>query len=99
MRTQFFTIRSLTLSALPAILAASCLGMSANEAPGGSDGDGSGSGDGTGGVEIDLDASTSDLPPTPGSGDGILTEDEACDDGNNLDGDDCGSGCRNLYVY
>jgi len=94
MRALSSTIRSASFATLSAILAASCLSMSADDSPGGSNG--SGSGDGTGGVEIDLDASTSDLPPTPGCGDGILTEDEACDDGNLDDGDGCAGNCRVL---
>jgi cysteine-rich repeat protein len=31
-------------------------------------------------------------------GDGKLQEGESCDDGNHVDGDGCGSGCRNIVV-
>lgn len=33
---------------------------------------------------------------TPGCGDGVLTEDEACDDGNTVSGDGCASTCTQL---
>jgi fibro-slime domain-containing protein len=33
------------------------------------------------------------LPPGPGCGDGVLTEDEACDDNNSMDGDGCAANC------
>ena len=45
----------------------------------------------------DADSSTlprDDRPPTPGCGDGILDDDEACDDGNREDGDGCSANCR-----
>ncbi len=35
-------------------------------------------------------------PPPPGCGDGTLTEDEACDDGNMLDGDGCAANCLSV---
>jgi fibro-slime domain-containing protein len=31
-------------------------------------------------------------------GDGVKDEGEECDDGNRMDGDDCGSGCRNVVI-
>jgi len=34
-----------------------------------------------------------DLPPPPGCGDGTLTSDEACDDGNKASGDGCNAQC------
>jgi cysteine-rich repeat protein len=34
----------------------------------------------------------------PRCGDGIVQEDEDCDDGNRLDGDGCGSACRDIIV-
>jgi len=34
-----------------------------------------------------------DMPPPPGCGDGTLTSDEACDDGNNMSGDGCNAAC------
>ncbi|MFZ5889478.1 MAG: DUF4215 domain-containing protein [Myxococcota bacterium] len=36
------------------------------------------------------------LPPTRACGDGVLTEDEACDDGNRSDGDGCLGNCRQV---
>ncbi len=48
----------------------------------------------TGGVSLgDIDP---DLPPTPGCGNGELTQDEACDDGNLDGGDGCAANCRSL---
>src|SRR5690606_33554929 len=35
-------------------------------------------------------------PPTANCGDGVLDDDEACDDGNKDSGDGCGSNCRYL---
>ena len=31
-------------------------------------------------------------------GDGVAQEDEDCDDGNTLDGDECGSSCRHIII-
>ena len=31
-------------------------------------------------------------------GDGIIQENEDCADGNSLDGDDCGSSCRDIII-
>lgn len=36
------------------------------------------------------------LSPTPGCGNGILTDDEACDDGNEVSGDGCFANCRQV---
>lgn len=41
---------------------------------------------------VDLDT----LPPTTNCGDGLLTDDEACDDGNQQDGDGCAANCRTV---
>jgi fibro-slime domain-containing protein len=38
-----------------------------------------------------------DAPAPPGCGDGILTEDEACDDGNRDDADGCHGNCLAVY--
>ena len=35
----------------------------------------------------------------PRCGDGILQPGEDCDDGNRVDGDGCGSACRNIMVH
>ncbi|MBN2194451.1 MAG: DUF4215 domain-containing protein [Polyangiaceae bacterium] len=51
---------------------------------------------GTGGQVIVNDPT--DDPPTPGCGDGVLTEDEACDDKNLTNGDGCAGNCRSLEV-
>jgi fibro-slime domain-containing protein len=40
----------------------------------------------------------SNLPATPGCGDGILTKDEACDDGNVEPGDGCLANCRQVEL-
>ncbi len=50
-----------------------------------------------GGINCDPSAPGSpcspDAPAPPGCGDGILTEDEACDDANKADGDGCWANC------
>ena len=64
---------------------------------------------GGGAVSLNPDASTislktdgpsirlgSDAPPAPGCGNGILTKDEACDDGNNVSGDGCAANCLSV---
>jgi fibro-slime domain-containing protein len=38
----------------------------------------------------------SDAPPGPNCGNGQLTSDEACDDGNNIDGDGCANNCLSV---
>jgi len=45
---------------------------------------------GSGGVPQDL----KDAPPTPSCADGVLDDDEACDDGGMANDDGCGSNCR-----
>jgi fibro-slime domain-containing protein len=45
-------------------------------------------------VIIPGDASFEDAPATPGCGNGVLEDDEACDDGNLASGDGCGANCR-----
>jgi fibro-slime domain-containing protein len=37
-----------------------------------------------------------DAPPAPGCGNGVLTKDEACDDGNNVSGDGCAANCLSV---
>ncbi|MEI9949703.1 MAG: DUF4215 domain-containing protein [Pseudomonadota bacterium] len=44
-------------------------------------------------VELDVDDKPADQPPPPGCGDGDLTSDEACDDGNTVSGDGCIANC------
>lgn len=38
----------------------------------------------------------SDAPPGPNCGNGVLTSDEACDDGNTVSGDGCANNCLNV---
>jgi len=40
--------------------------------------------------------SNSDTPPGPNCGNGVLTKDEACDDGNTVSGDGCAHNCLNV---
>lgn len=96
------------VSASSAVLLA--LAFACSPGADGSDGKGGGNGDGNGdsGSDLDLDSGDdgndggldgldpSERPPTEGCGDGVLTEDEACDDGNRDAGDGCHSNCRVL---
>ncbi len=83
-------------------LIAACSASGDNPPPGGAaapqEGDGTGGNgtlpDGAGGTQL-IDVNP-DLPPTPGCGDGIRTEDEACDDLNQDDGDGCAGNCRSV---
>jgi len=43
--------------------------------------------------DLAVDDKPPELPATPGCGDGTLTSDEACDDGNKVSGDGCASNC------
>lgn len=68
--------------------------------PGDGDGDGAGTGGssidlgmGGSGTDIDLDGDGMPDPPALNCGDGLLDPDEACDDGNEEDGDGCFSHC------
>src|SRR6188474_2417451 len=59
-------------------------------------GSGSGGGPdsgGTGGVVICTTGDCDGGTPPPGCGDGTLTDDEACDDGNEISGDGCSDTC------
>jgi fibro-slime domain-containing protein len=52
-------------------------------------------------IHVNLDARSpnrvgSDAPPGPNCGNGELTQDEACDDGNNVDGDGCAANCLSV---
>jgi fibro-slime domain-containing protein len=58
---------------------------------GGGPGTGSGGSSGSGGTGITLDPPPQQTPP--GCGDGDLTSDEACDDGNTSSGDGCAANC------
>ena len=54
----------------------------------------SGSGSGGTGTGTGFNANgTSNLPPPPGCGNGVLTSDETCDDGNMVSGDGCAANC------
>jgi fibro-slime domain-containing protein len=45
------------------------------------------------GPSCDIASTTADLPGPPGCGDGVRTDDEACDDGNKVSGDGCAGNC------
>jgi fibro-slime domain-containing protein len=52
-------------------------------------------------ISVNLDARSpnrvgSDAPPGPNCGNGELTQDEACDDGNRLDSDGCAANCLSV---
>ncbi len=99
-----FSQRGLALLVLGASWVVAC----AAPAPGGNgDGDSTGDGDETSATTIGDSAidpttgiGTSDSgidpggPPTRNCADGVRDEDEACDDGNEIDGDGCPSNCR-----
>jgi fibro-slime domain-containing protein len=77
------------------------MGCSAGEPPGapgpdGAVGSGGGTGAGSGGKGgiKDIPEDTKNDTPTASCADGIRDEDEACDDGNMISGDGCGSNCR-----
>ena len=56
-------------------------------------------GGGTGNTGFDPNAtSTSNLPAPPGCGNGDLTSDETCDDGNKVSGDGCAANCLAVEV-
>lgn len=101
--TRRRTASHITLASLSALTVGGLIACSA-ENPG-TESPTDGNGGDTGGVSLDpggVGGSTSggsldDLlgePPTENCGDGILHEDEACDDGNLQAGDGCHSNCR-----
>ena len=70
--------------------------VSRNTVSGSSAGAGAGSGINTGSggsLQINVDGGDSTAPAPPGCGDGMLTPDEACDDGNTVSGDGCSANC------
>ena len=75
------------------------MGTSSGDGDGdnGGDGDGEGDGDGDPGPKLDMpnddETCLEGVPTPPNCGDGILTEDEACDDGNTVGGDGCSADC------
>lgn len=100
LRSRRFWVRCAVLSlglGTVALLAGACSSGSGGGGDGnGSDhgnGDGSGSGTGSSGGGIDLGGG-GEAPP--GCGDGVLTEDEACDDGGRVDGDGCAANCLSV---
>lgn len=101
MRPASPSLRSTVLIASCFAGAASC-SPGAGEPPGvGTPQPGSGGRDGVpsvlgGTLIIGVGGGSSDAPP--GCGDGVLTEDEACDDGNRESGDGCAANCRSLEV-
>lgn len=99
MTTLRFFALALTLVTCPFATGAAC-----SAPPGDGDGDGSGAGSGDGDGDLDPfgdgdgdgDINIEDQDPTPGCGNGELTEDEACDDGNLESGDGCLANCRGV---
>ncbi len=77
-----------------------------NGADGGTNSDGAGGGaseGNDGGLNVgagpgnDVDVNDNkDVPAAPNCGDGVLDEDEACDDGNEMSGDGCADTCRQV---
>ncbi len=63
---------------------------------GGSAGSGSSSGSGGGLICTDGDCQKPDPGTPPPCGDGVLTEDKVCDDGNREDGDGCAGDCLSV---
>lgn len=99
--------RFLGLGCLSISVALACSASSPGSSRGGDDGSGTPTGignaaTGTGTTGISFTGSTGGLdpvtmePPTLNCGDGILDDDEACDDANQSDGDGCGGNCRFL---
>jgi len=91
-----FVLGSSIVVCVSAAVIASCSAGAGPDGPGGASGTGGTRQrvDGTGGISLgDIDP---DAPPTPGCGNGELTDDEACDDGNLESGDGCAGNCRAL---
>ena len=72
---------------------------------GGSQGDGDGDGPGDGDSNNDggflnptIPKDEPSGPPPPGCGDGMRSPSEACDDGNNMDGDGCRQDCKGIEL-
>src|ERR1039457_2220189 len=97
-------LNSVCFTALSLLAGACASGTIVNSGPGGSGGN-------NGHANfLNLDANTtflkfdsratnrvgSDAPPGPNCGNGELTKDEACDDGNTLSGDGCANNCLNV---
>jgi fibro-slime domain-containing protein len=61
--------------------------------PGSTPGIGPGTSTGGGDPGLGVVDKPPEMPPPPGCGDGTLTSDEACDDGNNVSGDGCNAAC------
>ncbi len=106
MRTSSSSVCWLITALVPTLLNVGCAAGGASKPgddngdllDGNGDADDDGTPDGTedGDDALDLTDEGVDLnaPPTPGCGNGVLTEDEACDDANQVSGDGCGSNCR-----
>ncbi|MBN2339940.1 MAG: DUF4215 domain-containing protein [Deltaproteobacteria bacterium] len=84
---------SLWLLVLLSVLVVSVVSCEKDLAVGDRGGDGDSDGDGDGDSD---EGDTDTRPPTPGCGDGELTKDEACDDGNQESGDGCLFNCRGV---
>lgn len=101
MRSFLSLLGSTLLVASAAALISSCSASDGRDpdATPGAGGGGGGSGAGSGGAgplpDVDIDP---DGEPTPGCGNGELTDDEACDDGNRDAGDGCAANCRSVEL-
>ncbi len=104
MRNSHLPIARLVSGLLFAFLATACGAESAPpgrgllDTTGGTGNPGSPQGSGPNGgssgkVELGVDEKPPELPAPPGCGDGTLTSDEACDDGNTMSGDGCVANC------
>lgn len=86
------------LASITALSLAGACSATGGDPPGGSGSTG-GDGDGDGDISLgdgDGDINVEDQDPTPGCGNGVLTQDEACDDGNRDSGDGCLGNCRGV---
>lgn len=89
-------LRHVTLAISMVVPAACTLSPGLDDFMGGTDTDPT-EGTGTsGGAATDEPADSSDGGIPTGCGNGSLTEDEACDDGNNEDGDGCSADCQTV---
>jgi fibro-slime domain-containing protein len=86
-----------------ALLAAGVSFAACNNSPtitpdGGDQGGGQGGGDGSGDIGFVDDGDSGTGSGTPVCGNGVLTKDEACDDGNTKSGDGCSKDCKAVEV-
>ena len=103
MRALFSSVGILCTLSAPIAFSFGCAAGGTSDASGTS---GAGDGSGGSGVLGDTDGdgipdalqfdTSIDAAPTPGCADGVLTPDEACDDGNLDNGDGCAGNCRSV---